>query len=215
METEPRGTVRGTLGPRLKPTTRTRMLAAVDSPANARASRSWLEVPAGRLVRLAPTARLGAVAVLLVFHAALLWAHLASGRLFEPAVALRWGIGFLLLGLLVALRRVGVPVLYGRRALVVWVLLALLHVSAAMPATSAALTTNGPSGITLTLVVLPQASGMAFAAGLLPLGATLARAWRLPQPVARPVRRDREARLRSRRIRPRLAPRAPPAPVTC
>lgn len=169
----------------------------------------------GRLARLTTSLRLGAAALLLVFHAALFWTHLSGGRLFEPAVALRWGIGFLLLGLLAALRRVGVPVLYGRRALVVWVLVALLHVSAAMPATSNSLTLDDPADITLSLVVLPQAAGIAFAAGLLLLSAMLARAWRLPAPVTVPIRSGRGAGLRSRLVRPRLAPRAPPVPVTC
>jgi hypothetical protein len=191
------------------------MLESVDSSPAARASWSPCDERAGRLARLAARLRLGAVALLLVFHAALFWSHLVDGRLFEPAVALRWGVGFLLLGLLAALRRVGVPVLYGRRALVVWVLVALLHVSAAMPAASSSLTTDDPADITLSLVVLPQAAGLMFAVGLLLLGAMLARAWRLPRPAVQSVRLEGQARLRSRLLRPELAPRAPPAPVTC
>ena len=64
------------------------------------------------------------------FTLVLFWNQIGSGRLLDPAVAVRWGMGALLLVALTALRRAGVPVLWGRRALVVWVLVALLHCTA-------------------------------------------------------------------------------------
>jgi hypothetical protein len=82
-----------------------------------------------------------------------------------------------------------------------------------MPATATSLTTDNPVDVTLSLVVLPQAAGVAFAAGLLLLGAMLARGWRLPAPAVRPLRRERGARVRTILVSPRLAPRAPPVPV--
>ncbi len=68
-----------------------------------------------------------AVASLVVYHALLLWDRAASLTLLDPAVALRWGAA-VALGLgLVRLQRAGVPLLSGRKALVVWSLVALLH----------------------------------------------------------------------------------------
>jgi hypothetical protein len=191
------------------------MLELVERSAVARTRRLAPGALRGHLARMAVSLRLAAVVLLLVFHAGLLWTHIVGGRLFEPAVALRWGIGFLLLGLLVALRRVGVPVLWGRRALVVWVLVALLHVSAALPATATSLTTDDPADVALSLVVLPQAAGVAFAAGLLLLGAMLARAWRLPAPVVRRATTARVPAVETRLARARISPRAPPVFLAC
>jgi hypothetical protein len=205
---------------RLKQIIRRRMLALVESVAFSgdRVARrpTW---PGGNAVRHARRAvvwaRLGIAAVLLGFHVALFWSHLDTGRLFEPGVALRWSIGVVLLGLLVGLRRVGVPVLWGRRALVVWVLVALLHVNAAAPATSDSFTTASPAELALTLVVLPPAAGIVFAAGLLLLTTLLARAWRLEAPAAGLARPVRATRLRSQVHVAGLASRAPPVPTSC
>ena len=194
----------------------TRMLALVFSVPNVRATRRDRPVggAAKQLSRLAVWLRVGAAAMLLAFHAVLLWTHLLSGRLFEPAVALRWGIGLLLLGLLWALRRAGVPLLWGRRALVVWVLVALLHVSAARPATADSMTTS-PVDETLSMVVLPPTAGLIFTAGLLLFGALIARRWRVPAPAGRTWHSPVRPRLRSATTSPRLAPRAPPIPASC
>jgi len=191
------------------------MLALVQSLVNVRVP-GRVRPPSGaarQLSRCAVWLRVGAAASLVVFHAALLWMHLLSGRLFEPAVALRWGIGLLLVGLLWALRRAGVPLLWGRRALVVWVLVALLHVSAARPATTDSMTPS-PGDVTLSVMVLP-AAGLVCTAGLLLLAALMWRGWRLPAPVARTCRSSVGPSLRSARSSPRLIPRAPPVPVIC
>jgi len=71
------------------------------------------------------------VLALVVFHATLFWSQIGDGRLLDPAVAFRWVLGTLLLGGLVALGRAGVPLVRGRRALVLWVLVGLLHWTAA------------------------------------------------------------------------------------
>jgi hypothetical protein len=167
---------------------------------------------AARIRRLASSTALALAAMLVVFHVALFCTHLSQGRLLEPAVALRWVFGLMLLGALWALRRGGVPLLWGRRALVVWVLVAVLHAGAAVPTASDSLSPS--PGDALTLVVLPPAAGLIFAAAMLLLVA-LARSWRLPVPLPRPVRPARAARLRSAFTSPRLAPRAPPVSVTC
>jgi hypothetical protein len=166
------------------------------------------------LSRLAVSLRVGAAGILLAFHGVLLWTHLVSGRLFEPAVAMRWSIGLLLLGLLWGLRRAGVPLLWGRRALVVWVLVALLHVSAARPATADSMTTS-PVDETLSMVVLPPAAGLIFTAGLLLFGALVARRWRVPAPASWICHAPVGPRLRPAATCPRLVPRAPPIPASC
>ncbi len=70
-----------------------------------------------------------AAAGLVAFHGFLLWDRIASLTLLAPAVALRWaGTLMLLLGLS-RMSRAGVPLCSGRRARVIWTLVALLHAS--------------------------------------------------------------------------------------
>jgi hypothetical protein len=95
---------------------------------------------AGRDEALTPRLRwfvsaLGLVAVVsLVFlHVSILWARITQGRLGEPLIALRWGAAFVLLLALLALRRRGVPLLWGRRALVFWLLVLVLHAGTGVP----------------------------------------------------------------------------------
>ncbi len=70
-----------------------------------------------------------AAASLVVFHGFLLWDRVASLTLLDPAVALRWGAAAALALGLVRLQLAGVPLTSGRKALVVWSLVALLHAS--------------------------------------------------------------------------------------
>ena len=82
---------------------------------------------------LASGLALVAAATLVVLHMAVLWDRVTQGRLSDPAVGLRWlGAAILTVGL-VALRQRGVPLLWGRRALVFWLLVLLLHAGAAAP----------------------------------------------------------------------------------
>jgi hypothetical protein len=123
-----------------------------------------------RLARGARLACSAAVAVsvlaLVAFHAALFWSQIGSGRLLDPAVAVRWGLGALLLVALVALGRAGVPVLWGRRALIVWMLVALMHVTAS-PATDLVGITRPSAQTTQVLLDVPSAAaGLLFAATL-------------------------------------------------
>jgi hypothetical protein len=66
-------------------------------------------------------------AALVVFHVALFAVQAGAGRLVEPALAAKWGVSLLLCLALLALKRSGVPLLWGRRALAVWLLAGLLH----------------------------------------------------------------------------------------
>ena len=127
--------------------------------------RSRSHLARGARLAFSAAVALSAVA-LVVFHAALFWSQIGSGRLLDPSVAVRWGMGALLLAALVALGRAGVPVLWGRRALVVWVLVALLHVTAA-PATDLGGITRTAAQTTQVLVDLPGgAASLRFAVTL-------------------------------------------------
>ena len=68
-----------------------------------------------------------AVASLVLLHVSILWARVTQGRLGDPVIALRWGAALILLLAFAALRRRGVPLLWGRRALVFWLLVLVLH----------------------------------------------------------------------------------------
>jgi hypothetical protein len=167
-----------------------------------------------RLARGARLALSASVAVsalaLVVFHLVLFWDQIGDGRLLDPAVAVRWGMSALLLVALTGLRRAGVPVLWGRRALVVWVLVALLH-WAAVPANEVDGIARGGAQAAQVLFDLPMggAAALLLAASVILLVSVSAR---------RPV-----CAARAQRVRPfasgsadaailslHLASRAPP-----
>jgi hypothetical protein len=82
----------------------------------------WVRRAAGRSV----------IAGLAGFHASLFWVHATTGRLLDPATALRWVAAALILAGFLTLRRVGRPLATSRRALVLWLLVVLLHGHAAV-----------------------------------------------------------------------------------
>lgn len=124
-------------------------------PRNARAW-GWLAAA------LATLAVLG----LVVLHGWLLWRRIALQQIFEPEVALRWLAGFALLGGLGWLRRQGVPLLHGRRALVLWLLVAVLHLG--ISATGVEGSVMGLDAATLgqRWLALPLAGGLLLLPGL-------------------------------------------------
>jgi hypothetical protein len=108
-----------------------------------------------------------ALAALAVFHISLLWDRLAGGQLLDPVVAARWlGAAALTAGL-VALRRRGVSLVAGRRALVVWLLVVLLHWSATP---GAAVADDGQQSPSDVIFVVPSTA----AAALLGVGLLVA-----------------------------------------
>lgn len=72
-------------------------------------------------------ATLAIAALLGGFHVWLLFQQAWTGQLSDPAAIARWMLAAALVGGLGALRRRGVPVLFGRQAVAMWVLAALLH----------------------------------------------------------------------------------------
>jgi hypothetical protein len=151
-----------------------------------------------------------AVAGLVVLHAAIFWSHLDSGRLMEPLTAGRWLISFCLVGFLVVLRRRGVPLFRGRRALVVWMLVVLLHWTAGAPAQPATIDAPHATGI-LFLLPATAAPLIAAAAALLLIAFSTAQAAaaRRVWDVVPPARIGRTRSCCSRR----LVPRAPPLSI--
>ena len=127
----------------------------------------------------------------------------ATGGLFHPAVAVRWGLSALLLAVLAGLRRAGVPLFWGRRALVMWVLVALLHWTA-MPAGDLDDVTQrgGQAALVLVDLSVSGAAGLLLAASLLLLLLLGARA------AAECRARDARAPVRGRRC-PCRNPRPP------
>jgi hypothetical protein len=130
---------------------------------------------------------LGLGTVLLVgFHLVLLAGDVAGGHLLDPAVAMQWLAAAALAGVLLAFRYVGVPLLWGRRAAVLWLLVLVLHGVAQPPAgehESASL--PDPAG-GLTLLFLPVvATGLAAVALARPryAAARLARSAAQPLPA--------------------------------
>jgi hypothetical protein len=92
------------------------------------AAQATVAAPAGARRRLlASIATAGLWAALLWFHAHLLWQRITDLTLFEPVVALRWGATVVILVALARLRRLGVPLFRGRRALILWLVVLLLH----------------------------------------------------------------------------------------
>lgn len=125
-------------------------------------------------------ARFGLTAALTVFHGSLLWQRLTDGSLLQPVVVARWALSALLVLVLLRLWSRGLPLLSGRRAGVVWLVVALLHAmapAAALPAVVPAVEGMLPA---VLAVLAFLAIGLAGAIRLRPTA---------PRPAAHPRRR--------------------------
>lgn len=89
---------------------------------------------------------LGIVA-LVGFHAWLLAVDLFEGRAFEPGTAARWGLAVLALWGFRALSRRGLPLFSGRRAVVLWLLVVVIHCSAGWDGSAAAFARAIPESV--------------------------------------------------------------------
>jgi hypothetical protein len=146
--------------------------------------------------------------LLFVFHVVLFTTAVARGRASDPLVALRWAAALVLFAALVALWRLRVPLLWGRRAVVFWLLVLLLHGTAHAPADTVA--ADGASGGAVLVILPALATGIGIL-GLSLLWAAHAGTGRGARPALRgsllalaPVPRTRTC------IHRVLAPRAPP-----
>jgi hypothetical protein len=109
-----------------------------------------------RTLRVAACA---AVVALVGFHAWLLFARLSSARPLAAEEAARWILGAGLLAAFLALNRLGVPLLWGRKAIVLWLLVVALHGSAAAPTLEGGDIQHGPWRGAEAVFVLPAAIG--------------------------------------------------------
>lgn len=153
-------------------------------------------------------------ATLVAFHLWLLASQAWTGQLAEPGLVLRWLVaGGLVVGLAV-LRRRGEPVVFGRKAVTLWLLAALLHGPAI---TQHGLTAEAP-GVPEAVSVATQVAVAALAAGLAAL--LLVAGARVRRLSAQRVTLLQRAALRAvsaatRGLRALAAPRPPPLPASC
>jgi len=68
-----------------------------------------------------------AFTALVAFHGWLLWSHLVGGRPIDASTAARWAVSVAVLVGFRALQRHGVSVFWGKRAVILWLLVVLLH----------------------------------------------------------------------------------------
>jgi hypothetical protein len=136
-------------------------------PAVSQRTRSWVRSQAAglgtselpRFVARAVSALLVLSALsLVIFHLWLFWHRWEAGGFSDPLVAARWiGSALLVAGLALARRRRLLP--EGRQALVVWMLIALVHVGANHPEIN-----SSPLASPGLLFVAPGAAGAALLA---------------------------------------------------
>jgi hypothetical protein len=101
-------------------------------------------------------------AALVVFHAWVLGTQLLHGRAFTPETAVRWAVSALVLIGFRALGRRGLPLFSGRRAVVLWLLVILIHAHVIWTGGSVSMAL----GIPETIVVVSQITATAAALGV-------------------------------------------------
>lgn len=145
--------------------------------------------------------------VLLLFHAWVFGSQLWDGRLAEPSLALRWTMAAGLFAALLSLRQRGTSMLWGRNAVSIWLLAALLH----GPAMSGGGASDGAPALpeAVTVAIQIAASSVIVGLGLVLLAALASRLF------ARAYGACRRAQMRAWRTdalerSPRFSPRPPP-----
>lgn len=150
-------------------------------------------------------------AYLAAFHALLLWQRILNLSLFEPVPALRWLATLALLVALFRLRHQGVSLVRGRRALVVWLLILLLHVCFWGPLSDSTFAAERPSPD--LLLVMPAAGALTALVSFLllkALGRIRLESARFDFPKAIPTRDSQSYSLRAGFL-PSIACRPPPS----
>lgn len=148
-----------------------------------------------------------AAVVLTVFHGWVFVAQAAAGQLDDPWVILRWVVGSAIVVALAALRRRGES-MWGRKAIAIWSLAALLHApSVAKNSTIDLASLPEPAAV----VMLNVASVVGIGASLFLFGALAFARRRELTRFAIPCLADLPAGMISISLAPRFAPRPPPA----
>lgn len=150
----------------------------------------------------------GIVGALLVgFHGWLLAGHAWTGQLADPGLALRWLSAAGLLAAILVLRRQGQSVAWGRRAVALWLLAAVLHA----PALADRVEHTSPALPEAVVTLVGGAASVSLGALL---GLALARAlWRVGRSTTRRLRAGAFVlvrRLSCPAVLHRLSPRPPP-----
>ncbi len=141
-------------------------------------------------------------AAIAVFHGQLLWQRLSDGSLLQPIVVARWALSALLILALLQLWSRGLPLLRGRRAGVLWLVIFLLHAMApggSVPAVGPTAASLLPAMLALLVVIAFGLAAVPGADSSVPPPPTRRRR-RRPHPAAAGWCRD-------------LFSRPPPAPL--
>ena len=120
------------------------------------------------------------VAGLVLFHGGLVARRLADPAALPPGILLRWLGAFAVVGALLWLRRQGLPLLRGRKALAVWTVALLLHGNAG--AAPLGMEAEGSSVHESLVLALPGVLSVATASALLLLASVR------PRPLLASVR---------------------------
>ena len=139
------------------------------APAARRRSATRPEAPVSSALRA-----LGGLllAILAAFHVWLLGLHVVTGEAFEPTTAVRWALAVLVLAGFRALSRRGLPLFVGRRAVGLWLLVVVIHASAAWDGGGVAFGAALPE----TVTALAQVAAVTAVLGALLVAAVAARA---------------------------------------
>jgi hypothetical protein len=142
-----------------------------------------------------------------LFHLWLFARQAWTGELGSPDTILKWIAAAALVAALVALRRAGVPLARGRKAVAIWTLVALLHA----PAVGERLSTFDTPGLPETAIALTQV-----VVSLAPMAGALFLLWLARTTVPRPSRASQPAAAafsprRLARASFAFAPRPPPS----
>jgi len=131
-----------------------------------------------------------ALTILVAFHAWLLWTHLVGGMALEPQIAVRWVVAAAVLVGFRALQRHGLSLFWGKRAVVLWLLVMVIHCHAVWSGEPIAVELGVPETITvLAQLTVPAGTvlGLFFVglfAALLARWTTAARPYEGPALVA-------------------------------
>lgn len=109
------------------------------------------------LMAMRAAARL-ALTVLVAFHASLLWAHLVGGKALEPQTAARWIVAAGVLVGFRALQRHGLSLFWGKRAVVLWLLVVVIHCHAVWSGEPVTAELGVPETVTLLAQVTAPAA---------------------------------------------------------
>ena len=153
------------------------------------------------------------VALIAVFHLQLLWERLVNLSSLEPEVAIRWLLTMVVVAALVGLWKRGISLIWGRPALVLWILILLIHVQGPIGGPLDVTDPNQPLPTDQLLLILPVSISIAVV-GRVVFGSRTSysisdpeglRRWRLAGLSSTPARVPLAGFFNS------LSPRAPPA----